>query len=186
MSNPAHAALIPPHTFGLDLQNKLIKTWKKWSNGFGRLAVFGEQDAVCSTLEKLARTRIPVENKEQKSPQPRPGKKIKKLDTILLSLPNMDEENRANALFKWMVEISPYLKADTRLIIESNYSPKKIEFLVRNMLPTLVGEQTVENIQTAYVTIAPDPYGGCQRFFSSQWLELNHLASRMLAGHTSN
>ena len=85
-----------------------------------------------------------------------------------------------------MVEISPYLKAGSRLIIESNYSPKKIEFLDRNMLPTLVGEQTVENIQTAYVTIAPDPYGGCQRFFSSQWLELNHLASRMLAGQTSN
>ena len=182
MSNPAHAKLVPPQILGLDLQNKLINTWKKWSNGIGNIAVFGEFKAVESNLQKLSKAGIPVENRGNKSLQAGVNDRIKKLDTILLTLPNMDEENRANTLFDWMIQISPYLKEGSRLIIESNHSPKKIEFLVRNMLPSLVGEQTVENIQTAYVTIAPDPYGGCQRFFSSQWLELNYLASRMLAG----
>ena len=181
MSNTANAILIPPHNLGLGLQKKLIKTWKKWSNGIGKLAVFGEYNGVQNILAKLAKTDIPVEY-DGKSPQPESGKRIKKLDTVLLTLPEMDEKDRANKLFDWMIEISPYLKAGTRLIIESNHSPKKIEFLIRNMLPTLIGEQTVEIIQTAYVTIAPDPYGGCQRFFSSQSPELNHLASRMLAG----
>ncbi len=159
MSNTANATLIPPHTFGLDLQKKLIKTWKIWSNGIGKLAVFGEYNAVRENLNKLYKSKVPVENKENKSHQAGRAERIRKLDTILLTLPELHEEDRANTLFDWMIEISPFLKAGTRLIIESNHSPKKIDFLIRNMLPSLVGEQTVEHIQTAYVTIAPDPYG---------------------------
>ena len=171
----ALANVIPPNVSGFNLHQKLRNTLNFWMNNFGSIAVFGDASTTVEIANKLNQSIQKI------NPGPNNERPLKKAKTIILALKKLEEENSSNILFNWMIEIAPYLKKDSRLIIESSYSPKKIEFLIRNMLPSLIGENLTENIETAYVTIAPDPYRGSQRFFSSHSPELNQLAHRLFA-----
>lgn len=168
MSHTTPIALTPPSFTGFPLTRKLVQTWNQWTKQTGNIMVLGEEQAAKALASQL-------QEKVSEVVVWSPTSQTQRAKTVVLVMPNHQEEEHTNTIFQWLAALAPHLKKGSRLIVESCYSPKKLEGLIRNMLPAFIGENRSDTIQMAFVTNAPDPYRGSQRFFSSSTPGLNQL-----------